>query len=104
MTYAMTIEALADPTRRTIVERLRDGPLPVVLLARDLPISRPAVSQHLRILADAGIVFVTPDGARRLYALRPDGMTDLRAYIDGLWDDALGAFARAAATDSKGMP
>lgn len=100
MTYAMTIEALADPTRRAIVERLRGGPLPVVLLASDLPISRPAVSQHLRVLADAGIVFVTPEGTRRLYALRPGGMDDLRAYLESVWDDALAAFSRAARSES----
>jgi len=100
MTYATAIEAqltaLADPTRRAILDRLRDGPLPVCDLAAGLPVSRPAVSQHLRVLSDAGLLLVTPLGNRRLYAIAPGGVQELRAYLDRLWDDALAAFASAA--------
>ena len=105
MTYAMAIEALADPTRRAILERLRAGPLPVGDLARGLPVSRPAVSQHLRVLTEAGLLHATPCGTRRLYALCPAGMDGLRLYLDALWSDALGAYAAAvqgaAATPEK---
>ncbi len=96
MTYEHAIEALADPTRRAILAALRGGPLPVGALARGLPVSRPAVSQHLRVLSDAGLLTVTPQGTRRLYGIDPHGIDDLRAYLDTLWDDALDAFARAA--------
>lgn len=88
--------ALADPTRRAIIERLRHGPLPVCDLASDLPVSRPAVSQHLRVLSDAGLLIVTPLGNRRFYAIAPAGVAGLRLYLDGLWDDALAAFVAAA--------
>jgi DNA-binding transcriptional ArsR family regulator len=105
MTYASAIDALADPTRRAIVERLRQGPCPVGTLAAHLPVSRPAVSQHLRVLSDAGLLHVTCQGTRRIYALNPAGMADLRAYLDDLWGDALAAFGRAAATlAAKEMP
>lgn len=96
MTYALAIDALADPTRRAILDRLRAGPLAVGALADGLPVSRPAVSQHLRVLTDAGLLRVTPQGNRRLYAIAPDGADALRIYINDLWDDALAAFARAA--------
>jgi len=96
MTYAIAMAALADPTRRAIVERLRAGPLAVCALAQGLPISRPAVSQHLRVLTDAGLLIATPCGARRLYALRAEGVADLRRYLDDLCDDARAAFGRAA--------
>lgn len=92
------IEALADPTRRAIVERLRGGPQPVGVIAGDLPVSRPAVSQHLKVLTDAGLAQVTPRGNRRYYALAPEGVDSLRRYLDRLWDDALTAFAEAART------
>lgn len=88
--------ALADPTRRALVERLRAGPLAVGALARGLPISRPAVSQHLRVLSDAGLLLVEPQGTRRLYRLAPDRLRDLRAWLDSLWDDALSNFAARA--------
>lgn len=88
--------ALADPTRRAIVERLRAGPLPVCDLACGFAISRPAISQHLRVLADAGLLIATPQGNRRIYAIAPQGVADLRQYLDALWDDALAAFAAAA--------
>jgi len=101
MTYQDAIAALADPTRRAIIERLRDGPCPVGHVASGMSVSRPAVSQHLRVLSDAGLVTVTPDGNRRLYAISPDGVAALRTYLDGLWDDALACFAKAAEIESK---
>lgn len=96
MAYEVAIEALADPTRRAIVEILRAGPRPVGVIADPLPVSRPAVSQHLKILTDAGLVRMTPSGNRRIYGLAPDGVADLRRYLDRLWDDALAAFETAA--------
>ncbi len=90
------ISALADPTRRALIEGLRTGPQPVGQLAADLPISRPAVSQHLKVLTDAGLLQVEPKGTRRLYRLAPDGLAELRAYLDDLWDDALTSFAARA--------
>ena len=88
--------ALADPTRRAILDRLRCGPMPVGALARDLPVSRPAVSQHLKVLTDAGLVSATCAGTRRIYALSPQGVAGLRAYVETLWDDALTAFGNDA--------
>lgn len=90
------LAALADPTRMALVERLRAGPQPVGRLASGLPVTRPAVSQHLKVLGDAGLVVARPDGTRRLYALRAEPLAELRAWIDGLWDDALTAFAARA--------
>lgn len=96
MTYESAMAALGDPTRRAILDRLRAGPLPVADLARDLPVSRPAVSQHLKVLTEAGLLTSKAQGTRRIYALSPDGVADLRAYVDRLWDDALTAFGEAA--------
>ncbi|PRY79004.1 helix-turn-helix protein [Yoonia maritima] len=101
MTYQHAITALADPTRRAIIDRLRSGPLPVGAIAYGMDISRPAVSQHLRVLSDAGLLTVTPSGNRRLYAIAPDGIDELRRYLDNLWGDALAAFARAAHDQAK---
>lgn len=98
------IEALADPTRRAIVEGLRRGPLPVGQLAAPLPVSRPAVSQHLKVLAAAGLVEVSPAGNRRIYRLSPRGVEGLRRYLDHLWDDALAAFAAEAHRIKKDRP
>lgn len=84
---------LADPTRRAIVCALRDGPRPVGALAEGLPISRPAVSQHLRALGDAGLVHAKPVGTKRIYALDPAALAALHRYLDGLWGDVLGRFA-----------
>ncbi len=88
--------ALADPTRRAIFERLRDGALPVGEIARRLPVSRPAVSQHLKVLKDAGLVYDRQAGNRRLYAIDPNGVGALRAYLDQFWNQALAAFKDAA--------
>jgi len=84
--------ALADPTRRQVFERLGQGPRAVGELAEGLPVSRPAVSQHLKVLKEAGLVTDRPDGARRVYQIDPDGLGQLRAWIDRFWDTALDAF------------
>jgi DNA-binding transcriptional ArsR family regulator len=98
-TYDSVLSALGDPTRRAIVERLRtQGPLPVGELARTLPVSRPAVSQHLRVLKQAGLVADEPAGARRVYRLDPSGLSEARDYFESFWADALAAFKRAAET------
>jgi DNA-binding transcriptional ArsR family regulator len=89
-------DALGDPTRRALIERLRHGRLPVVELARGLPISRPAVSQHLRVLKEAQLVRDEAVGTRRYYALDTRGLAALRAYLDKFWDDALAAFKAKA--------
>ncbi len=88
--------ALGDPTRRAIFERLADGPLSVGTIARELPVSRPAVSQHLRVLKQAGLVRDRPVANRRLYSLDPQGVADLRAYFDQFWNHALAAFKTTA--------
>ncbi|HET8673973.1 MAG TPA: metalloregulator ArsR/SmtB family transcription factor [Thermoleophilaceae bacterium] len=86
---------MGDPTRRAIFERLADGPRAVGELAKDLPVSRPAVSQHLKVLKEAGLVIDRQAGNRRIYQLNPDGVGDLRAYLDQFWNRALTAFQRA---------
>ena len=88
--------ALADPTRRVVFERLRRGPQSVGELARGLPVSRPAVSQHLRVLKDAGLVSERREGTRRLYRLDPEGLAEIRDYFDRFWDAALADFKAAA--------
>jgi len=89
------MSALGDPTRRAIFELLADGPRPVGELARELPVTRPAVSQHLKVLKEAGLVIDRPDGTRRLYQLNPEGVGALRAYFDRFWNRALTAFKQA---------
>ena len=89
------LTALGDPTRRAIFERLADHPRAVGDLARELPVSRPAVSQHLRVLKDVGLVLDRPEGNRRIYQLDPDGVGALRAYLDQFWNRALTAFKAA---------
>ena len=81
MTYADAMDALGDPTRRAIFERLQSGPRAVGELARELPVSRPAVSQHLKVLKDAGLVRDQADGTRRLYQIDPAGLAALRSYL-----------------------
>ncbi|MHB8684392.1 MAG: ArsR/SmtB family transcription factor [Dehalococcoidia bacterium] len=100
-TYVEALAALADPTRRTIFERLAEGPRAVVELAEGLPVSRPAVSQHLRVLKEASLVVDQRVGARRLYQLKPDGLSDLRAYLDRFWNQALAAFAAGAEKEGE---
>jgi DNA-binding transcriptional ArsR family regulator len=88
--------ALADPTRRKVFERLARRPLAVGELSTGLPVSRPAVSQHLKVLQDAGLVVHERDGARRVYRVDPRGIEAMRAYLDRFWDKALLAFKKAA--------
>jgi DNA-binding transcriptional ArsR family regulator len=92
------LTALADPTRRAIFERLAVRPQAVGELARELPVSRPAVSQHLRVLKAARLVDDRPAGNRRIYQLDPEGVGALRAYLDQFWNNALAAFRAAAET------
>jgi DNA-binding transcriptional ArsR family regulator len=95
------IAALADPTRRAVFERLQKGPRPVGDIARELPVSRPAVSQHLRVLKDAGLVTERRDGTRRLYRIDPDGLAAIRDYFDNFWNEALAAFKAAAESEGR---
>lgn len=87
---------LGDPTRRAIFELLARRPCSVQELADQLPVSRPAVSQHLRILKDGGLVVGRAEGNRRIYRLNPDGVTALRAWLDSVWGEALASFHKAA--------
>lgn len=89
-----TLEALADPTRRAVLEALRRGPRSVGEIARGLPVTRPAVSQHLRVLKDAKLVSDEPAGTRRLYRIDDRGLEELRRYVEGLWSDVLRSFQR----------
>ena len=91
------LDALGDRTRRLILQQLRGGPKPVVEIARGLPVSRPAVSQHLKVLKSAGLVVDRRDGNRRIYAVDPDALTTLRGFLESFWRDALSRFAGAAA-------
>ena len=86
--------ALADPTRRAIFERLADRPSAVGELAHDLPVSRPAVSQHLKVLKDAQLVVDHADGTRRIYSVNPEGVDALRGYLDQFWSQGLANFKR----------
>jgi DNA-binding transcriptional ArsR family regulator len=101
---AASLDALGDPTRRAIVESLAAGPKAVGELAAELPVSRPAVSQHLKVLKGAGLVTDTARGTRRLYRIDPQGIAAVRAWLDGLWSEALQAFAEVvdAEPDDRG--
>jgi DNA-binding transcriptional ArsR family regulator len=101
MAYQAVLEALADPTRREVFERLRSGPLPVVEIARGLPVSRPAVSQHLRVLKDAGLVSDRAEGNRRVYQVETPALAELRRYLEGFWDEVLEAYRHAAETPDE---
>ena len=96
MAYGMALVALADPTRRQIFETLSSGAKSVGAIAERLPVSRPAVSQHLKVLRDAGLVGDRAEGTRRVYYIDPDGLAPLRAWLDGFWDRALDAFREEA--------
>lgn len=96
MTYQAAFAALADPTRRLVFERLRTGPKPVGAIAAGLPVSRPAVSQHLKVLKDAGLVREEPQGTRRVYRIDQRGLGPLRAWLDQFWDQALESFRAEA--------
>ena len=99
------LDALGDRTRRSILELLRSGPRPVVEIARELPVGRPAVSQHLKVLKDAGLVTDRAAGTRRVYQIDPAGLAELEAYVQSFWSTALSRYQRAArhaATDAAG--
>ena len=93
--------ALGDPTRQAILDRLSDGPRPVGELAAELPVSRPAVSQHLKVLKDVGLVMDRQEGTRRLYQVDTAGLAVLRTYLDQFWERSLASFA-SAAQEQKG--
>lgn len=97
--YAKALECLSDPTRRQVFERLRAGPKSVGVLAQGMTVSRPAVSQHLKALKDAGLVRDRADGTRRVYYIDPDGLCELRRWLDGFWDEALKSFQMAVEAD-----
>jgi DNA-binding transcriptional ArsR family regulator len=101
MTYGNALVALADPTRRRVFERLRAGPMPVGEIARGLPVSRPAVSQHLKILKGAGLVREEAQGTRHVYSIDPKGLGAVRRWLDQFWDDALSAFAIEVERDAE---
>jgi len=98
------LNALGDPTRRAIFERLAEGPRAVGELANGLPVSRPAVSQHLRVLKEAGLVIDRPVGNRRLYQLNPSGVEALRSYFDQFWNSALSAYKAAVEQPDPEQP
>lgn len=95
------LQALADPMRRAVLERLLGGPLPVNEIAAGLPVTRPAVSQHLRVLREAGLVSERRVGTRRIYRLEQGGLTALRTYLDAFWTAALQQFAEAAEQNER---
>ena len=101
MAYGNALAVLADPTRRRVFERLRHGPRAVNVIAAGLPVSRPAVSQHLKVLKSAGLVEERNEGVRRIYSLRREGLLELREWLDGFWDDALEAFKLEAERSHK---
>jgi DNA-binding transcriptional ArsR family regulator len=98
---ARVFGALNDPTRRAVFERLREGPRPVGEIARGLPVTRPAVSQHLKVLKEAGLVDDRSEGTRRIYQIDPNGLGAMRAWLDQFWDSALTAFAEEVERTSK---
>ncbi|OCO98978.1 MULTISPECIES: metalloregulator ArsR/SmtB family transcription factor [unclassified Ensifer] len=100
MTYeARALVALADPTRRAIFEKLAEGRLSVAELARVMPVSQPAISQHLKVLKEARLVVDQPAGARRIYSIDPSGLGPLRQWLDRFWDEQLAAFKTLADGD-----
>jgi len=101
MAYAQALQALGDSTRRAVLEQLREGPRAVGEIAARLPVSRPAVSQHLRVLKEAGLVTERRNGTRHLYRLDPDGLDELRGYLEGFWEEALASF-KATAEQEEG--
>ncbi len=93
MSYQHAFTALSDPTRRAVFEPLLDGSQPVGNIAKGMPVSRPVVSQHLKVLKEAGLVTDRPEGTRRVYSIDPTGLGALRRYLDQFWDQALESFA-----------
>src|SRR5262245_42795885 len=96
MAYGNELAALADPTRRRVFERRKSGPQSVGAIARRMPVSRPAVSQHLKVLKEAGLVGDRPEGTRRVYYIDPNGLGALRQWLDQFWDEALTTFQAEA--------
>jgi DNA-binding transcriptional ArsR family regulator len=94
------LAVLHDPTRRRVLELLRDGECSVREITEGTTVTQPAVSQHLRVLREAGLVTARPDGARRLYRVDPNGLSAVRAWVDSFWDDALAAFVAHAEGDN----
>jgi DNA-binding transcriptional ArsR family regulator len=101
MAYGKALAVLADPTRRKVFERLRTGPRAVNALAAGLPVSRPAVSQHLKALKEAGLVEERSEGVRRIYSVRREGLFELREWLNSFWGDALDAFKVEAERSHK---
>lgn len=99
MAYIDVLSVLADPTRRAVFERLRQRPLPVGVIAKNLPVSRPAVSQHLKALKAAGLVRDEARGTARIYAINAEGLADLRAWLDSFWDEPLAQFKQHAESE-----
>jgi DNA-binding transcriptional ArsR family regulator len=99
---AEALDALGDPTRRAVFELIRGGARPVGEIAAELPVSRPAVSQHLRVLKEAGLVRDRKEGTRRLYGVDPEGLRALREYLEWFWEAALVAFEEAATDGEEG--
>jgi DNA-binding transcriptional ArsR family regulator len=104
MTYTSALAALADPTRRAVFEALRAGPRPVGAIAAGVPVSRPAVSQHLKALKQAGLVRDRAQGTRRVYYIDPDGLGPLRRWLDEFWTEALDAFKREVEHSARSKP
>jgi DNA-binding transcriptional ArsR family regulator len=101
MSYGKAFSALADPSRRAVFERLKSGPRAVVDIARGMPVSRPAVSQHLKALKEAGLVSDRAEGARRIYFIDPHGLAAVRRWLDEFWDAALAAYQREVENQVK---
>jgi DNA-binding transcriptional ArsR family regulator len=101
MAYQTPMDALGDSTRRAIFEQLSQGPRAVGEIANELPVSRPAVSQHLRVLKEAGLVAERREGTRRIYRLDPDGLAKVRDYFDRFWEAALADFTAAAERSNR---
>jgi DNA-binding transcriptional ArsR family regulator len=104
MAYQTALVALADPTRRRVFERLRAGSRSVGQIAQGLPVSRPAVSQHLKVLKEAGLVTDRAEGTRRVYSIDPHGLAAVRRYFDQFWENALEAFAAEVEADDENHP
>src|SRR5580700_1877238 len=102
MAYQSAFLALADPTRRQVFEQLRHGPKPVGIIAAQIPVSRPAVSQHLGVLKKAGLVADRAEGTRRVYYIDPQGLAAIRVWLDQFWEDALTAFKTELEKEKEG--
>lgn len=101
MTYDLVLSSLADPTRRAVFEELRDGPIAAGALAQRFPVSRPAISQHLKALREAGLIDVEKRGTSRIYSIRLAALKDLREWLDGFWDEALVRYKKALESDER---